>query len=87
MRGCEVDHLEALRREVDVAHAAVVALRENLIEAMGDGMCGDGGGPSRVDLQSFEEAVQSEANAKARWELMSVLVTPTAERPAPRREH
>ncbi len=74
MQSGDVDHLEALRREVAAAHAAVVASRECLIESMGDRMCGSGDGPLRADIQAFELAVQKEANARARWEVMSVLV-------------
>ena len=58
------DELEYLRRAVALKHAAVVAAREALIQALGDQMCGCGKGPSPEDIRTFELAQQAEADAK-----------------------
>jgi hypothetical protein len=46
--------LEFLRRDVALRHAAVVAARELLIEALGERMCGGGQGPAPAEVETFE---------------------------------
>lgn len=60
--------LEFLRRDVALRHAAVVAARELLIEALGERMCGGGRGPTPAEVKTFERARQAEAEARAQLE-------------------
>ncbi|RZL96830.1 MAG: hypothetical protein EOP82_00035 [Variovorax sp.] len=60
--------MELLRQDIALRHAAVVAARAVLIEALGDRMCGCGKGPSPEDIKSFELAQQAETTAKAQLE-------------------
>ena len=60
--------LELLRREIALRHAAVVAAREALIEALGERMCGEGNGPSAADVNKYELARKAEADARAQLE-------------------
>ena len=58
------EELEYLQRDIALKHAAVVAAREVLIEALGDRMCGCKKGPAPEDIKTFELARQAEAEAK-----------------------
>jgi hypothetical protein len=54
-------HLEKLQARLTVSRTAVRVARENLIEALGDHMCGSGGGPTPEDLRALALASSREA--------------------------
>ena len=56
--------LDELSASLSSSHAAVQFARENLIEALGDHMCGNGDGPTPQDLEALAAARRIEAMAR-----------------------
>lgn len=58
--------LQQLRDDLAGRRRATVAIREKIIEALGDKMCGSGNGPEPDDLAAFANAQDQEDLSAAR---------------------
>ncbi len=64
MNSEDAKRLEELIASLSSSHAAVTLARENLIEALGDRMCGSGTGPTPQDDEVLAAARRREAVAR-----------------------
>lgn len=64
MNGEDANRLKELRASLSASHAAVRLAREDLIEALGDRMCGSGDGPTPQQLEVLAAARRREAVAR-----------------------
>ncbi len=64
MNGEDANRLKELRASLSASHAAVTLAREDLIEALGDRMCGSGDGPTPQQLEVLAAARRREAVAR-----------------------
>ncbi|WP_143684857.1 hypothetical protein [Variovorax sp. KK3] len=70
MESTDEAELERLRLALHSSHGAAAAWREQLIEALGDHMCGSGRGPTPEDIRGLlclEEAEQMALERYARF--------------------
>jgi len=60
----DAKRLEALRATLDATQASVQKTRQDVIEALGDYMCGTGAGPTPQDVRELKEARLRDAAAR-----------------------
>ena len=67
MESSDEAELERLRLALASSHGAASAWREQLIESLGDHMCGSGGGPTPNDIRGLLRLEQAEQQALERY--------------------
>lgn len=83
MRSSDEAELEKLRLALASSHGAAAAWREQLIESLGDHMCGSGRGPTPEDIRGLLCLEQAEQQALERYARFLLHIARGVDQPEP----
>jgi hypothetical protein len=82
----DAESLATLMACLEAGRAAVRLARVELIEALGDHLCGGGPGPEPAELEAFEQARQAEARLERELADLAIVLAMACLHPRPGEE-